>query len=134
MSSVAAQGDGDEANDPECRKLPSAIRVGEEKAGRSVHGEDGSKQHGNERYGSDACEEACDQRKASRDFDRYCQIGKSRGQPQAPKELSRSGRREHEDLKTRMCEKQKAERDAQDEDGIGGSAHVNQRNLLLALW
>ena len=107
MRSVATQSDGNEANDPECRKLPSAIRVGEEKASRSVHSEYGSKQHGNERYGSDACEEASDQCNASRKFDRYCQIGKRRGEPKAPKELSRSGRREHEDLKTRMCEKQK---------------------------
>lgn len=133
MSSIAAQSDGNEANDPERRKLPSAIRVGEEEASRSVHGEYGSKQHGNEGYGCDACEEASDQRNASRKFDRYRQIGKRRGEPKASKELSRSGRREHENLKTRMCEKQDAERDAQDEDGIGGSAQVNQRHLLLAL-
>jgi hypothetical protein len=132
MSSVTAQSDGNEPNDPEGRKLPSAIRVGEEKASRSVHGEYGSKQYGNECYGGDPREEASDQRNASRNFNRYCQIGKRRGEPKAPKELSRSSRREHEDLETRVCEKQNAERYAQDEDGVWGSAQVNQHNLLLA--
>lgn len=130
MRSVATQSDGNEANDPECRKLPSAIRIGEEKASSSVHSEYGAKQHGYECYGSDACEEASDQRNASGKFDRYCQIGKRRGEPKTPKELGRSGRCEHKDLKPRMCEKQKTERYAQDENGIGGSAHVNQSNLL----
>ena len=58
MRSIAAKRDSNEANDPERRKLPSAIGVGEEEASRSMHTEYGSKQHGNEHYGSDACEDA----------------------------------------------------------------------------
>ena len=75
--------------------------------------------------------EAEDEGNAADRLDRDRQVGQSRRQAEAAEELGGAGGGEHEDLQAGMGQEQNAERDAQDQGGIGsGAGSRSWKNLL----
>ena len=125
VGAIAEQGDREQADDPQGGEFPAAVRVGEEEAGRAMHGKDRAKQDRHERQSHDAAVDAGDQGKATNDLGEDHEIGEGAGQAEAAEELGGAGGREDEQLQAGMGQEQNAERHAKHGGGIGGGAGVD---------